>query len=502
VLRALKCFVAPFLAGFLLISTSSVFVSTSSGTMPTMALEAASTWVPAGSLAYGRHAHTATLLSDGLVLIVGGLQERVAGSPGLASVEVYDPVSGTWNVTGSLDTGRWGHTAALLPDGTVLVAGGRADYSGPALASAEIYDPVSGTWSPAPPLSVPRCFHSSTRLADDRVLVAGGRFGTGGSEVHASAEIYDPVTGAWSPAGSLSTPREGHSATLLPDGQVLVVNGYYQTWLASAEVYDPVSGAWNEIAAPLACHGVAHTATLMFDGRVLIVGGACGAGTPGIRDDVEIYDPATLTWLATTALPAVREAHTASVLPDGSVLIVGGDNGDLPRYDSALIYDPASGLSSPTGSLATGRRNHTATLLDDGSVLVAGGWGDNTTYLETVERYQETVADTPTPTHTPTQMPLPPTQTHTPVPPTNTPRPPTQTPAPPPPTHTPVPPTLRPPPTLTSTPLPPTELPVSGENLNLVLTGVLASLACIIAIIGVVSVVVGVILYARSARKR
>lgn len=485
--RTSRCIAVPLLAGFLLIVTSYVSASTPNRTIPVVAQEAASAWVPAGSLAVGRHEHSATLLSDGRVLVVGGLQERAAGSPGLASVEVYDPVSGTWSVTDPLGTGRREHTATLLPDGTVFVTGGRAEYSGASLASAEIYDPISGTWKPAPPLSVARRSHSATLLADGRVLVAGGRFGIAGPDVHASAEIYDPVTGTWSPTGSLSTPREAHSATLLPDGHVLAVNGYYQNALASAEVYDPVSGAWREIAAPLACHGVAHTATLMSDGRVLVVGGGCGGSTPGIRDDAEIYDPITSTWMATTALPTVRMVHTAALLPDGTVLIVGGDNGNPPRYDSALIYDPASGLWSPTGSLATGRRNHTATLLNDGSVLVVGGWGDNTTYLKTAERYQLTVADTPAPTHTPTDTPLPPT--HTPLPPT-------QTPTPVPPSHTP----LRP--TLIRTPPPPTDSLVSGENLNLVLISVLASLACMVAIIGVAAVVIGVILYARSTQKR
>ena len=443
--RTSKCFALPFLAVFLLIVASFVSdstdifasASTSSRTMPKMALEAAGTWVPAGSLAEGRHSHTATPLSDGRVLIVGGTQGRFGG-PGLTSVEIYDPSSGTWSTARSLSDARSEHTATLLPDDTVLVTGGSDGHSGPPLASVEIYDPISGTWSSAPPLSVPRRGHSATRLADGRVLVAGGRFSTRNPDVHASAEIYDPVSGAWSPTGFLLTPREGHSATLLPDGRVLVVNGYYRSWLASAEVYDPVSEAWSEITAPLSCHGIAHTATLMSDGRVLIVGGACGGGTPGIRDDAEVYDPATSTWIATAALPAVREAHTATLLPDGTVLIVGGDNGGLPRYDSALIYDPASGVWSPTGSLATGRRNHTATLLDDGTVLAIGGWGDTTTYLESAELYQGTVAD---------------------------------------------------------------KEAFLGGNLNLVLISVLASVICVVAIIGIMAVVGGIILYVRSTRK-
>ena len=465
--------------------------------MSPVALETEDAWAPAGSLADGRHEHTATLLSDGRVLIVGGFQERTADSPGLASVEVYDPASGTWSVTGSLNSGRLAHTATLLPDGTVLVTGGRTTFRGPELASVEIYNPVSGIWNPGPSLSVARRSHSATRLADGRVLVAGGRLSSAGPDVHASAEIFDPVTGTWSPTGSLTTPRESHSATELPDGQVLVVNGYYQGALASAEVYDPVSGAWTAIAAPLACHGVAHTATLLPDGRVLVAGGGCYNGSLDIRNEAETYDPASSTWSPAAALPVERELHTATSLPDGTVLIVGGDDGDPPHYDSALVYDPASGIWSPTGSLATGRRNHTATLLDDGTVLVVGGWGDETTYLESAERYQWTGTDLPTPASSAPQTPLPPTVTHTPSPPASTA---TDTPLPP--TATIAPPKISPPPVvLLITTTPPTEEPASDENLNMVALAVLAAVIFVGVTIGVVAVVGGIILYARSTRK-
>lgn len=484
--------------------STAAFASASrlSRAIPKMALEATGNWLPATSLTHGRHDHTATLLADGRVLVVGGLQERVPGSPGLASVEIYDPVTDMWKITDSLGDGRAAHTATLLPDGTVLVAGGRASYAGPALASAEIYDPISETWSTLRPLSVARRGHSATRLLDGRVLVVGGRFGTGESDVHRSTEIYDPVSGSWSPTGSLSTPREGHSATLLPDGHVLVVNGYYRTWLASAEVYDPVSGTWSEIMAPLTCHGVAHTATLMSDGTVLIVGGACGGGTPGIRAEAEIYVPATSAWMAATPLPAVREAHSATLLPDGTILIAGGDDGAPPRYDSAWIYDPADGGWSPTGSLAIGRRNHTATILDDGTVLVIGGWGDTTTYLDSAERYYWKVASTPTPTSTPTYTPMPPT--HTPPPPTLTqsPVPPTYTPLPSTPTHAFMPPTPTPiPPTLTHTPSPPTNLPVSGGNIGPLSRAVFVSIICLVAIIGIAATAAGTILHFRNTRE-
>jgi hypothetical protein len=168
---------------------------------------------------------------------------------------------------------------------------------------------------------------------------------------------------------------------------VLVVNGYYLTWLASAELYDDANETWKSIPNPLVCHGVAHTATLMPDGKVLVVGGACGGGTAGIQAEAETYDPITSTWSAVVGLPAAREAHTATMLPDGQVLVVGGDNGDIPRYDSALIYEPARGVWVPTQALVIGRRNHTATLLTDGTVLVAGGWGNDSTFLASAERF-------------------------------------------------------------------------------------------------------------------
>jgi hypothetical protein len=126
---------------------------------------------------------------------------------------------------------------------------------------------------------------------------------------------------------------------------------------------------------------VAHTATRLADGRVLVAGGACGSA----RNAAELYDPGTSTWTATEALPAAREVHTATLLPDGRVLVAGGDDGDAPRYDSALVYHPGSGTWQAISSLVTGRRNHTATLLHDGSVLVVGGWGDETSYLQSTE---------------------------------------------------------------------------------------------------------------------
>jgi len=387
---------------------------------PALALETKFTWYQKDSLTYGRHEHTATLLLNGRVLIVGGIQGTEQDRPGLVIVEEYDPVSETWHSTGSLNIGRTGHRATLLPDGSVLVTGGKASPSGPALTSVEIYDPIAKTWRIGPPLSEPRSNHTATLLGDGRVLVAGGRFSTNSDDVHASVEIYDPVSQSWTSIGDLQIPRESHSATLLPDGGVLVVNGYNQTWLATNEIYDPANGSWNYIVNPFACHGVAHTATRLLDGKVLVVGGACGSGVAGIRSEVDVYNPADTTWVATTTLPQTREAHTATRLPDGRILVVGGDNGEVPRYTSALIFNPENGIWDPAPSLAAGRRGHTATLLKDNAVLVVGGWGNDASALASVELYQEVIPDSPTVTLTPTDNPLAPTSTitNTPLPPT------------------------------------------------------------------------------------
>ena len=190
---------------------------------------ASGTWTATGSLATARDGHTATLLPNGKVLVAGG-----AGSSGsLASAELYDPASGTWTATGSLATARDGHTATLLPNGKVLVAGG-ADSSG-SLASAELYDPASGTWTATGSLATARYHHTATLLPNGKVLVAGG-YGNSGSL--ASAELYDPASGTWTATGSLATARDRHTATLLPNGKVLVAGGYDSSGsLASAELY-------------------------------------------------------------------------------------------------------------------------------------------------------------------------------------------------------------------------------------------------------------------------
>jgi N-acetylneuraminic acid mutarotase len=216
-------------------------------------------------MAADRYGHTATLLADGRVLVVGGYQD---GSPNGPFAELYDPLSGTWTAAGNMATMRSSHTATLLPNGKVLVAGGyirstrehcgqpsgspSVDCTNP-LASAELYDPQTGAWSATLDMVAPRAGHTATLLPGGRVLVAGGTGSadTSASGLHeplASVELYDPASGTWSATSSMVDSRDGHTATLLPDGRVLVAGGIGfkvppgSVDLASAEVYDPGSG--------------------------------------------------------------------------------------------------------------------------------------------------------------------------------------------------------------------------------------------------------------------
>ncbi|MEY2500504.1 MAG: hypothetical protein QOI07_838 [Verrucomicrobiota bacterium] len=233
---------------------------------------ATGSWSATGSLQTTRNYDTATLLPNGKVLVAGGFD--VNGTE-IAIAELYNPATGTWSATGIMGTARDSHTATLLANGKVLVAGGyifTANYRGTrVLDSAELYDPGTGKWSPTASLNRARHVHTATLLSNGQVLVAGsvGDFSN-------TAELYDPATETWNVTGALASGRAYHSATLLPSGSVLVVGGTGlatpSPYLTSAEIYNPATGNWSN-ATDLLRGRASHTATLLPDGRVLVAGG-------------------------------------------------------------------------------------------------------------------------------------------------------------------------------------------------------------------------------------
>ncbi len=327
-------------------------------------------WTIAASMIAARGEHTATLLSNGKILVAGG-----NGDTSLSSCELYDPAANTWSTTGSLSTARAQHTATLLLNGKVLIVGGFASLSGP-LGSTELYDPASGIWSNAASLATARFQHTATLLGDGKVLVTGGA-GNGG--ILNSAEIYDPSANTWTTVASLASAREQHRATLLASGFVVVSGGIGNAgnFLASAERYNPGNNTWTS-AGSMSTSRIAHTATLLQSGKVLV------AGTGGFTTlaTADLYDPAANTWTATAAMSATRESHSATLLTSGKVLVAGGYGSGSA---SAELFDPATSSWSETAGLNEDRASHSATLLANGKVLIAGGYGN--TVLASAELY-------------------------------------------------------------------------------------------------------------------
>lgn len=280
-------------------------------------------------------------LNDATVLVVGGMETN-AGGLGLPSnqAELYRMGSHTFVATGSMAQPRSMHTATLLRDGRVLVVGG-ADFSDGFnnLATAEIYDPLTGKFTGTGSMAQGRADHTATLLADGRVLITGG-FG-GGTLPLASAEIYDPATGKFTPTGSLTVARMNHTATLLAGGTVLITGGAdsMSNVVSSAEIYDPASGTFHAIASMTTAREW-HTATTLGDDRVLIVGGAEGGSSVGISvlATAEIYDPSTGKFTATGTMKTARYSHTATLLNTGQVVVAGGVG-----MNSLEVYWPDTG---------------------------------------------------------------------------------------------------------------------------------------------------------------
>ena len=340
-------------------------------TVPTPTpVPAAGTWSNTGSMTGPRRAFPSTLLQNGQFLAAGGFDGT--GSY-LATAEVYNPSDGTWASTGSMGVVREdGATATLLSDGRALIAGGQGNGSH---ETGEVYDPATGTFTSLINMTVARTSHTATPLGNGKVLMAGGKDPVTNT-YPSSAELFDPSSDSFVATSSMSVGRFSHTATLLPSGLVLVVGGIdndggSRTSFASAELYDPASGAWTSTGSMTGGRS-SHTATLLSDGTVLVTGGIFHSGTPRNPVIAEIYDPATGTWSDTGAMASDRLYHTATMLPDGRVLILAGiaTGGAIAP---AEIYDPASGAFGPVPTMAVQRYRGGVALLSNGKVLVAGG---------------------------------------------------------------------------------------------------------------------------------
>ena len=279
--------------------------------------------------------------------------------------------SGTFAYTGSLNTARYDHTATLLPSGEVLVVGGigvNGNYT--SLASAELYDPKKGKWTTTGSMTAGRTAFTATLLPNGEVLVVGGSDYQ--IRCYATAELYNPSTGQWTPTGTMSQARCLHSATLLPNGEVLVSGGvnsiydYSRPTVSSAEIYNPNTGTWAPTGSLNASRASAAT-LLLENGQVLAAGGYSNTGNNSPNTyltSAELYDSSTGTWSLTTSMsPGAGLPTTPVLLSDGDMLIA----------NDAQFYIPNTASWASTGALPTVAFPPTkATILGNGNALGTG----------------------------------------------------------------------------------------------------------------------------------
>jgi N-acetylneuraminic acid mutarotase len=362
----------------LIVSTSVLSLAAGSGT-----------WTAIASLRNARESHTATLLSNGNVVVAGG---QGSGNV-IASTEVYSPTTGAWTTSGSLNTARASANAVLLSSGSFLVAGGCVSAClGGNTATAELYNSVNGSWSYTGSMITARVYFGMVLLSSGKVLAVGGctaQNSNGCTGVTASAEVYDPSSGTWSATGSMKAARGAFTATLLQSGKVLIAGGINSAGnpIKSAELYDPSTGKFSYTGSMSTARDE-HTATLLANGNVMVTGGENTSSVSTTK--CELYNPSTKVWASGGNLSTARQEHDAVLLANGNILVSGGNKvtaSTTSVLSSAELYNATTGAWSKTGSMTAARVGHSSTLLQSGKVLNAGGSNANNE-LTSAETYQ------------------------------------------------------------------------------------------------------------------
>ncbi|HYV48375.1 MAG TPA: kelch repeat-containing protein [Myxococcaceae bacterium] len=294
------------------------------------------TWSSAGTMSGPRYWHSAALINDGTntekVLVIGG---RDFGGT-LKTAEIYNPATNSWSRAADMNFARWVFQTTALSDGRVLVSGGLDDGFN-ALKTAEIYDPQRNTWTRTGDMQVARYNAGAVRLSDGRVLFAGG---TSDSGLQLSAEIFNPATGTWSATGSMSVVRNAFGMSVLPDGKVLAAGGGAD--YPGAEIFNPATGTWS-LSPDMALAPRWYSQTIpLADGRMLVAGGI------GARrlDEAEMYDQALGHWTQINSMNISRTQAVSVELPDGRILVAGGQS-ELPDTSVIITNSAETYLPCP-----------------------------------------------------------------------------------------------------------------------------------------------------------
>jgi hypothetical protein len=338
-----------------------------------------------GSMLTPRSQHTATRLNDGTVLITGGINAQSQLS--LNSAEIYNPATGTFTAVSNMNSARSGHTATLLSSGKVLIAGGRQTwYGAPSAKQEEIFDPATASFTYTGNLITARMYHTAILIPNGKVLLAGGSNSTPGMN---SAEIFDPTTGTFSSTANMNSIKQILSMVVLNNGKVFVVGA--QAGQSSSEVYDYTTGTFSPTVGTVSTG--AWFAVGLSNGKVLVTGGQGGSASS--LNSSEIYDPATNSFTSKSSMNSSRVNYSGVLLTDGNVLIVGGiDRISGKSANTAELFDYTTGTFSTIGNMNSSRSNSSIANLTNGNVLITEGQDDISVGISTTELFIKTTNGT------------------------------------------------------------------------------------------------------------